>query len=116
MKPNFSNFATVAPLYFQPAKGQIYSDLAGELAILDSRSGIYYGLDPVGARIWNLLLDWKSLSDIRSILLDEYDVEPWQLETDIAHLFDDLFSKGLIEVAPPNAKPARSREAVSGLR
>ena len=30
-------------------------DLDGEAAILDIKDGIYYGLDPIGAKIWNLI-------------------------------------------------------------
>lgn len=110
MKPNFANFSAVAPLYFQPAKGQVHAELAGELAILDSKSGIYYGLDPVGARIWSLLLGWKNVAEVRAILLEEYDVAPAQLEADILHLFDELHGKGLIEVASADSKPLEPME------
>jgi len=30
-------------------------DLDGEAAILNLKDGVYYGLDPVGAKIWNLI-------------------------------------------------------------
>jgi hypothetical protein len=115
MKPNFSDFSSLAPLRFQPTPGQVHADLAGELAILDSKSGIYYGLDAVGARIWSLMIEWKTIAEIRSVLLEEYDVRPDQLEADMAHLFSDLFAKNLVEVAPPGAKPpTRSQAAVPG--
>jgi hypothetical protein len=117
MKPNFSDFAGLARLYFQPARGNVYADLAGELAILDSKSGIYYGLDSVGARIWSLLGETKNVAEIRDVLLDEYDVDGGQLETDIAHLFEDLFTKGLIEIAVDGMKgPKKSTAAVSPSR
>lgn len=113
MKPNFSDFAGLALLYFQPARGNVYADLAGELAILDSKSGIYYGLDTVGARIWSLVLEFKSVAEIRDVLLEEYDVDRCQLESDISHLFEDLFTKGLVEIAQPAAKPKKSAATVS---
>jgi hypothetical protein len=37
------------------AKDQVSSDLGDEVAILDLKGGTYYGLDAVGARIWNLI-------------------------------------------------------------
>jgi hypothetical protein len=104
MKPNFSDFDSLAGLHFQPMKGQAYADLGGELAIMDSNSGIYYGLDPVGARIWSLLMDWMTVGEIRDTLLEEYDVALSELEGDVAHLLQELCGKGLIEVAPPGAK------------
>ena len=36
-------------------KDQVSADLSGEAAILNLKSGIYYGLDNVGARIWTLV-------------------------------------------------------------
>jgi hypothetical protein len=112
MKLNFSDFSTVAALHFQPRRGQVYAKLAGELALVDSDSGVYYGLDPVGARIWNLLVDFKTPAEIRSILLTEYDVDAHQLENDLATLFGDLFGKGLIELAPDGAAAARKSHEV----
>lgn len=105
MKPNFAEFGGISPLLFQPTPGQVYADLAGELAILDSKTGIYYGLDPVGARIWSLILEVKSVGEIRGVLMEEYEVDGSMLEGDILHLLGDLHGKGLIEVAPPGTKP-----------
>lgn len=116
MKPNFSDFNGLARLYFQPAQGNVYADLAGELAILDSKSGIYYGLDSVGARIWSLLGEGKCVVEIRDVLLDEYDVDGCQLETDIAHLFEDLLTKGLIQLAVDGKGAKKSAAAVSPSR
>ena len=118
MKPDFSNFASIAEFYFQPTPGQVYADLAGELAILDSKTGVYYGLDPVGARIWSLLLEWKTAGEVRAILLEEYEVDAGQVQSDMLHLFGDLFTKKLIDIAPASAKPAITpvEEAVPDLR
>ena len=110
MKPNFSDFGGLAPLLFQPTPGQVYADLAGELAILDTKTGVYYGLDPVGARIWSLILEVKPVGEIKAILLEEYEVDGAMLEGDIAHLLNDLHGKGLIEVAPPGTRPKPQAE------
>ncbi len=111
MKPNFSDFAALGPCLFQPTPGQVYADLAGELAILDSKTGVYYGLDPVGARIWSLILEFKTVGEIRAVLLEEYEVDPTQLEADICHLLADLTGKGLLQVAPPGTKPPEHSES-----
>jgi hypothetical protein len=80
------------------AKEQVSCDLGGEAAILNLKSGVYYGLDPVGARIWNLIQEPKSLNEIREILLKEYDVEPDRCDRDLLALLQKLASEGLIEV------------------
>ena len=36
------------------SKNVVFCDLEEEIAMLNLNDGVYYGLDPVGARIWNL--------------------------------------------------------------
>ena len=42
-----------------------------ETVILDLASGTYYGLDPVGARMWQLMSEGQPLAAICNLLLDE---------------------------------------------
>src|SRR5919109_1239412 len=80
------------------AEGQVSCDLAGEAAILDLKSGEYYGLNAVGARIWNLIQEPKAVHEILSVLVEEYDVEPDRCRRDLVALIEELAAKGLIEV------------------
>jgi hypothetical protein len=79
-------------------KNQISSDLEGEAAILNLTSGVYYGLNAVGARIWHLLQTPTTVQDLVSALLDEYDVDRAQCERDLLTLLPQLEAEGLIEV------------------
>lgn len=80
------------------AKDQISSDLGKEAVILNLKTGVYHGLDPVGARIWNLLQEPRTVNDILDALLNEYEVEPDRCERDLLALLQQLASEGLIEV------------------
>ena len=64
---------------------QVSCDLAGEAAILHLGSGTYYGLDPVGTRIWAL------------------EVAPDRLEADLFDLLTRLAAERLIEVRDADA-------------
>lgn len=79
-------------------KGQVSCDLAGEAAILNLESGVYYGLDAVGARVWHLLQEPRTVQDIRETLLMEYEVERDRCERDLLALLQELVAAGLIEV------------------
>ena len=79
-------------------KDQVSSDLGGEVAILDLKAGVYYGLDAVGARIWSLIQEPRTVNEIRDILLEEYDVEPERCERDLLVLLRRLADEGLVEV------------------
>jgi hypothetical protein len=80
------------------AKDQVSSDLGGEVAILDLKAGVYYGLDAVGARIWSLIQEPRTVNEIRNILLEEYEVQPERCERDLLVLLQRLADEGLIEV------------------
>lgn len=82
------------------SKDQVSCDLAGEAAILNLKNGVYYGLDPVGARIWNLIQTPTTFARIREVLLDCYDVEQLRLESDIRDLVSQLAEQGLVEITP----------------
>ena len=80
------------------SKDQISSELAGEAAILNLKSGVYYGLDPVGARIWRLIQSPCKISQVIDGILQEYQVTPAQCETDVLQLVQRLSEEGLIEL------------------
>jgi len=77
---------------------QVSSDLAGETVILDLKSGVYYGLNQVGASIWNLIQEPKTVNEVRDVLLAKYKVEPEQCDRDLLALLEQLEAEGLIEV------------------
>ena len=80
------------------AKDQVSCDLAGEAAILNVKSGVYYGLNPIGARIWNLVQQPRAVAEIQNAITDEYDVEPERAARDLVGLLEKLLAEGLIEV------------------
>lgn len=81
----------------QVAPDQLSCDLSGEAAILNLSNGVYYGLDPLGARIWSLLQEPRSVATIRDTILAEYDVMPERCEQDLLDLLRKLQLEGLIK-------------------
>jgi len=80
------------------AEGQVFSDLGDETAILDLKSGTYYGLNAVGARIWSLIQQPTTVKEIHDILMSEYEVEPQRLRHDLVMVLEDLAEHELIEI------------------
>lgn len=79
-------------------KDQVSSDLGGEAAILNLEAGTYYGLDAVGARIWSLIQEPRTVEGIRDVLVSEYEVESDRCEGDLIALLQGLVDEGLVEV------------------
>ena len=80
------------------AKEQVSSDLADEKVILSVGTGHYYGLRGVGGRIWDLLSEPRQVSDIRDILVSDYDVEAERCQQDLLELLAQLIDRGLVEI------------------
>ena len=80
------------------AERQVSCDLAGEAVILKLDAGMYYGLDPIGARIWELIQEPMTVKDIRDVLLQEYEVAPEQCESELLALLENLVVEGLIDI------------------
>jgi Coenzyme PQQ synthesis protein D (PqqD) len=80
-------------------QNQLSSQLADEVVILNLDSGIYYGLNEVGARIWELVQQPRSFAELHSILLEEYDVDSDACQQDLTNILLDLRSRNLVEVS-----------------
>jgi hypothetical protein len=80
------------------SRDQVSSDLGGEIAILDLKGETYYGLDAVGARIWSLIQEPRTVEEVRDILVSEYEVDPDRCKSDLTALLQRLADEGLIEV------------------
>ena len=70
-----------------------------ETIILDLASGTYFGLDAVGAHIWELMGEGKTLAEVCAAMLAEYEVPAEDIERDVIALADTLSSRHLIDVA-----------------
>lgn len=79
-------------------RSQISADLSGEAVILDLDSGVYYGLNEVGAYIWRLICEPMGVDEIEEAILKEYDVSPDRCESDLLILLEDLAAHDLIEI------------------
>jgi len=79
-------------------KDQVSCDLSGEAAILNLKAGVYYGLNTVGASIWKLLQEPRSVKEIQDAILEEYEVDPDQCARDVLELLQELSTHELIQI------------------
>ncbi len=87
------------------AKGQVFCDLGGEAAILSLASGIYFGLNPIGAFIWNRIQAAARVDEVCDAVIEQYEVDRERCLSDVKSLFQELFDQNLIEVIddPPGS-------------
>ena len=77
--------------------GLTAANLGDEAVLLDANSGRYYGLNELGARIFELIRTPSLVADVKSTLLQEYKVEESQLEADLLSFLREMEERKLIE-------------------
>jgi hypothetical protein len=77
---------------------QVSSDLGGEAVILHLESGVYYGLNEVGAAIWALLREPKGVVEIQESIQAEFAVDAERCQKDVIAILRQFEADGLIEV------------------
>jgi Coenzyme PQQ synthesis protein D (PqqD) len=91
--------ATTLDAAFRIPDDVIFRELDGEAVVLNLDTGIYFGLDAVGTRIWRLIEERKALKAVLDTLIDEYDAPPDHLQRDLLAFVERLNTKGLLSRA-----------------
>ena len=84
-------------LQVKPSEDVVWRNLQGESVLLDLKSGVYFGLDAVGTRIWTLLQDHRDLQAVLQELLGEYEVSEETCARDLMDLVSAMEEKGLVQ-------------------
>lgn len=77
----------------------LLQDIQDEIIILNMNNENYLGLDKVGTRFWNILLNTDSVKHAYYQILDEFDVEPKILEKDLNNYISELVKNDLISIS-----------------
>jgi len=81
----------------------VYRELEGEMVLLNLRTGVYFGLDPVGTRVWQLLQEGCTVAQVCERLADEYDVTAALAGQDVRAFVTALRDNALVEPENPPA-------------
>lgn len=82
------------------ARDQVSADLEGEAVILNLADGVYYGLDGVGARVWELLREPRTAAQLRDAVTAEFEVDAGTAWRDLSVLLGELAERRLVEITP----------------
>jgi len=77
--------------------GVLFETVADEAVFLHLDSGVYYGLDPIGARMFSLLQARDDEALVVEQLEREYEANAEVIARDVGILVDDLVRRGLVE-------------------
>ena len=82
----------------QVNEGVLFQELQGEAVLLNLNSGIYFGLDAVGTRMWQLMVEQEQLAPVARSIMAEYEVSEAQCAADLLALVAKLEKQGLVTV------------------
>jgi hypothetical protein len=82
----------------QRSQEPVTTSLDEELVMLDLRQSRYFGVDAIGHRVWDLMEQPVSVSDLCAALEREFDVTPNQCRNDVLAFLEQLREADLIEI------------------
>lgn len=77
----------------------VFRELDGESVVLNLETGLYYGLDEVGTRIWRAVDPKASLRIVLESVVAEFNTDRAAAEADLLELATALLDKGLWTLA-----------------
>jgi hypothetical protein len=81
------------------AKDQISTRVDDEAALLNLKTGVYFGLDPMGAYIWQMLREPVSVQTLTARLQEDYsNIDAEIVANDLRVFLDQMLEAGLVEL------------------
>ena len=74
-----------------------------ELVMMSAASRHYVGLSQVGARIWELIEQPRSLDEVCALLQEEYEVSPDVCRGEVETFLRELMDHGAVALDPSSA-------------
>ncbi len=75
------------------------AEVGNKVVLMSIDKGMYYGLNPVGARIWSLLGKPVQVHEMCERIVEEFEVTLEQCQEEVLGLLKDLREQGLIRMA-----------------
>jgi hypothetical protein len=82
------------------SKDQVSCSLNDEVALLNLKTTLYFGLNEVGASIWQALKEPTPAIELCRLVRDRFEVDETQCQTHVLEFLTNLEKAGLIELIP----------------
>lgn len=76
----------------------VVGDIDDEKVMMSVEKGEYFGLDPVGSRVWDLIEKPVKVTELVDALLLKYDVDRDTCELDVLAFLEELHEGGILQV------------------
>ncbi len=76
----------------------LFSKMDEEVVMLSIQNSEYYGLNEIGSHIWEMIEKPVQVETLMLQLMEEYEVERRQAESDILALLNALYNKKIVHL------------------
>lgn len=82
---------------WQISQEVLFSKIDEEVVLMSIEADSYFGLDPIGSHIWEILSKQPaSINELVTLLLEEYEVDEATCLKDVQTFIDDMSARKLI--------------------
>ena len=82
----------------------VSANIEGQTALMSITNGSYYGMDPIGSRVWALIAQPRSVSAVVDQLLTEFAVERPICEQHVLAFLQTLAAADLLQVTDGSSR------------
>ena len=100
---HFDMESSAVDRHLRPSPEVRFQLLDSEAVLLHLGNETYYGLNAVGTRFWQLLVEAPSVRAAEARLLEEFEVDAETLRLDLGRLIDDLLAADIVRELPSGA-------------
>lgn len=87
------------------------ADVNGEVVVLQTQTGVCYGLNALGSEIWRAAKHPVRVADICAAIERAYEVDAADCERDVLALLEILRQEAMIDVLPAGEQAPAVRQA-----
>lgn len=73
-----------------------FTEVEGDYVLMDTKQGVYLGLDPVASHIWQSLSEHGDLDRAAQAVCERFEVEEDRAAADVKAWTDELVRRGLV--------------------
>lgn len=91
----------------KPCEGAVWRIIDGEVVVLSPDDVSLHALTGCGGRVWELIEEGNTITDIVQRICDEYEVTPQIAKKDINEFVNKLVAMKLVEMVPVVSEEVR---------
>lgn len=82
----------------QRSQELLASSIGDEVVMMSIENSAYYGLDPVGSKIWEMIAEPVRVSQLCDQLMERFEVSAEQCQADVLKFLNEMHDEGMLQV------------------